>query len=256
MAAEGLTFWPDSRQLPPFSPDLHEGDWPAEQLSALKQADIRRQPGTATLGLFMQVARRSRLRHHRLLLRQSCRSSDVESAHRGGPAARGSARPPPSEVARARERICRVPYSLRAAREGASQQNAAVEGPILFGEQGAAEWETAQAINSSAVAAMTAAATAGAVREAAAGRERREAEAATREQAGVHEARESQEAIAKKEAEVRALEEALAQERARTKAEEGTHQEALSKTRAEAAKRERHRSRAEGGRRGEGQDRS
>ena len=54
--------WRNSRQLPAFSPDLHEADRPAEEPIAPQRA----RPG-------------------QLPLRQSGESSDVESAHKGGP---------------------------------------------------------------------------------------------------------------------------------------------------------------------------
>ena len=73
------------------------------------------------------------------------------------------------------------------------------------------------------VAAISAAVKAAAAREAAPAHERREVEAAAREAVAAHEARAAQEAIAKKEAEVRAFEEALADEKARKEAGESAH---------------------------------
>ena len=70
------------------------------------------------------------------------------------------------------------------------------------------------AIHASAVAAIPAAVTAGDARQAAAARQRSQAEAAAREVAAAHKAREAQEAIANMEAEVGALDGPLAQERA------------------------------------------
>ena len=68
------------------------------------------------------------------------------------------------------------------------------------------------------MAAIPAALTAATAREAAAAPERREAEAAAREVAAACEARTAQEAVVRKAAEVRALEQRLAQRRARMEA--------------------------------------
>ena len=84
--------------------------------------------------------------------------------------------------------------------------------------------------DASTVAAIVAGLTAAAAHEAVAARIRGEV-AATDE-----EARLTQEAIACKEAEVKALEEALAQERAKKEAEERAHAEATAKAHADAAK--------------------
>ena len=86
--------------------------------------------------------------------------------------------------------------------------------------------------HASTVAAIAAGLTAAAAHEAVAARIRGEV-AATAE-----EARLTQEAIACKEAEVKALEEALAQERAKKEAEERAHAEATAKAQADAAKKE------------------
>ena len=75
-----------------------------------------------------------------------------------------------------------------------------------------AHWHHGRAIHALAVAAISAAVTTAAAREAPAARERLEAEAAAQEAAAAREARAVQEAVAKKAAEVKALEKALAQE--------------------------------------------
>ena len=103
-----------------------------------------------------------------------------------------------------------MPCNHRVARERASEPNAAIKGAISIAEHETAEWQEGMAIHASAVVATTAAATAAAAREAAASCERREAEAGAREAAVARERPEAEEAIAKKDAAVRALEGALA----------------------------------------------
>ena len=238
--------------MPAFSPDLHEDNKEADYTPAPspQRANGGHHPGAATLGDFFGVARRSKAKPRPLALRRSGPSSDVESAHRGGPACEASsgssrsAAPAQGDVARACERVCGVPCTLRVARQRATEQNAAVEGAIRIAHEEAAQWEQGMAMTASAVAAITAAATAAAAWEAAATRERCEAEAPAREGAAAHEARLTQDTIARKEAEVKALKKALAQERARKEADgrahaEGlAHAEAAAKAQADAARRD------------------
>ena len=194
-------------------------------------------PGHATLGDFMEVAKQTQAKPRRLLLRPQQApagpSSDVESAHRGRMPAdqassSSSAAPAQRDVARACERVCRVPCNLRVARQRATQRNAAVEGAVGIAHEEATEWGRGMDYHASKVAAIAAGLTAAAAHEAVAARIR-----ATDE-----EARRTQEAIACKEAEVKALEEALAQERAKKEAEERAHAEATAKAQEDAAKKE------------------
>ena len=111
-----------------------------------------------------------------------------------------------------------MPCNLPVALDWAAQQNPAVDRAVLIAKEEAADSEHGMAMHASAVAAILAALTAAARREAAASRERREAEAAAREEAAALKARAAQEAIANKDAEVKALQQALAQERARKEA--------------------------------------
>ena len=194
-------------------------------------------PGHATLGDFMEVAKQTQAKPRRLLLRPQQApagpSSDVESAHRGRMPAdqassSSSAAPAQRDVARACERVCRVPCNLRVARQRATQRNAAVEGAVGIAHEEATEWGRGMDYHASKVAAIAAGLTAAAAHEAVAARIR-----ATDE-----EARRTQEAIACKEAEVKALEEALAQERAKKEAEENAHAEATAKAQENAAKKE------------------
>ena len=157
----------------------------------------------------------------------------MESAHRGRMPAdqassSSSAAPAQRDVARACERVCRVPCNLRVARQRATQQNAAVEGAVGIAHEEATEWGRGMDYHASKVAAIAAGLTAAAAHEAVAARIR-----ATDE-----EARRTQEAIACKEAEVKALEEALAQESAKKEAEEMAHAEATAKAEEDAAKKE------------------
>ena len=176
-------------------------------------------PGHATLGDFMEVAKQTKAKPRPLLLRPQQApagpSSDVESAHRGRMPAdqassSSSAAPTQRDVARACERACGVPCNLRVARQRATQQNAAVEGAVGIAHEEAIQWGTGMGYHASTVAAIAAGLTGAAAHEAVAARIR----------AADEEARLTQEAIACKEAEVKALEEALAQERAKKEAEE------------------------------------
>ena len=107
---------------------------------------------------------------------------------------------------------------------------------ILVAREEAAHWEHGMVIHALAVVAIRATVRAAPEREAAAAEERPEAEAAAREAAAAHEARAAQEAIAKKEAEVRALEDALPQERARKEAHERAHADAAKQEAFETAR--------------------
>ena len=194
-------------------------------------------PGHTTLGDFLQVAKHAKAKPRQLHLRKSGPSSDVESAHRGRmPADQASSSssgaPDQRDVARASERACGVPCNLQVARQRATQQNAAMEGAVGIAQQEAAEWEHGMAIHASTVAAIAAGVTAGDAHEAATAQVKGEVAAAAEE------ARLTQEAIACKEAEVKALEEALAQERAKKEAEERAHAEATAKAQADAAKKD------------------
>ena len=194
-------------------------------------------PGHTTLGDFLQAAKHAKARPRQLHLRKSGPSSDVESAQRGRmPADQASSSssvaPDQRDVARACERACGVPYTLRVARQRATQQNAAMEGAVGIAQQEAAEWEHGMAIHASTVAAIAAGLTAGAAHEAATAQVKGEVAAAAEE------ARLTQEAIACKEGEPKALEEALAQERAKKEAEESAHAEATAKAQADAAKKD------------------
>ena len=181
-------------------------------------------PGHTTLGDFLEVAKKAKAKPRPLHLRKSGPSSDVESAHRGRmPADKASSSSSVAsdigDVARACERACGVPCNLQVARQRATQQKAAVEGTIGIAQQEAAEWGRGMAFHVSTPAAIAAGVTAAAAQEAAAARIRSKVAVAAQEAAAAEGARLAQEAIARKEAEVKALEEALAQERARKKAE-------------------------------------
>ena len=185
------------------------------------------QPGHTTLGDFLEVAKKAKVKPRPLHLRKSGPSSNVESAHRGRMPAdeassSSSVAPDKGDVARACERACGVPCSLRVARQRATQQNAAVEGAVGIAQQEAAEWGRGMAFHASTVAAIAAGVTA----------------AAAEETAASQEARLAQEAIARKEAEVKALEEALAQERSRKEAEERAHAKATAKAQADATRKD------------------
>ena len=201
------------------------------------RASGRHHPGHTTLGDFLQVAKQAKAKPRQLHLRKSGPSRDVESAHRGrmpaDQASSGSSvAPDQRDVARACERACGMPCNLRVARQRATQQNAAMEGAFGIAQQEAAEWERGMAIHASTVAAIAAGLTAAAAHEAATARVKGEVAAAAQE------ARLTQEAIACKEAEVKALEEALAQERAKKEAEERAHAEASAKAQADAARKD------------------
>ena len=161
----------------------------------------------------------------------------MESAHRGRiPADQASSSssvaPDQRDVARTCERACGVPCNLQVARQRATQQNAAVEGALGIAQEEAADGGRGMAFHASTVAAIAAWVTAAAAKEAATARVRGEVAAAAQE------ARLEEEAIVCKEAEVKALEEALAQERAKKEAEEKAHAGATAKAQADAARKE------------------
>ena len=167
------------------------------------------QPGHTNLGDFPQVAKNAKAKPRQLHLRKSGPSSDVESAHRrrmqaDQASSSSSVAPDQKDVAPACERACGVPCNLRVARERATKQNAAMKGAVGIAQQEAAEWGHGMAIHALTVAAIAAGLTAGAAHEAATAQVKGEVAAAAEE------ARRTQEAIACKEAEVKALEEALA----------------------------------------------
>ena len=195
------------------------------------------QPGHTTLRDFLEVAKQAKAKPRTLHLRKSGPGSDVESAHRGGrPADQASSSssiaPDQRDVAHTCERACGVPCNLRVARQQATQQNAAVEGAVGIAQEEATDWGRGMAFHASTVAAIAAGLTAAAAQEAATARVRGEVAAAAEE------ARLTQEAIACKEAEVKALEEALAQERAKKEAEERAYAEATAKAQAGAARKD------------------
>ena len=107
-----------------------------------------------------------------------------------------------------------------------------MEGAVGIAQQEAAEREHGMAIHASTVAAIAAGLTAGAAHEAATAQVKGEVAAAAEE------ARLTQEAIACKEAEVKALEETPPQERAKKEAEERAHAEATAKAQADAARKD------------------
>ena len=194
-------------------------------------------PGHTTLGDFLEVAKQAKAKPRPLHLRKSGPSSDVESAHRGRmPADQASSSssvaPDQRDVARACERACGVPCNLQVARQRATQQNAAVEGAVGIAQEEAADWSRCMAFHASTPAAIAARLMAAAAQEAATARVRGEVAAAAEE------ARLTQEAIACKEAEVKALEGALAQKRAKKEAEERAHSKATAKAQADAARKD------------------
>ena len=184
-----------------------------------KRAKGGHHPGHTTLGNFIQVAKQAKAKPRPLLLRKSGPSSDVESAHRGRmPADQASSSssvaPHQRDVARACERTCGVPCNLRVARQRATQRNAAVEGTVGIPQEEATGWGRGVAFHASTVAAIPAGLTAAAAHEAATAR------------------------ILGEVAEVKALEEALAQEIAKKEAEERAHVEATAKAQADAARKD------------------
>ena len=194
-------------------------------------------PGHTTLGDFLEVAKQAKAKPCPLHLRKSGPSSDVESAHRERmPADQASSSSSVAsdqrDVARACKRACGVPCNLRVAQQRATQQNAAVEGAVWIAQEEATNWGRGMAFHASTVAAIAAGLTAAAAHEAATARVRGEVAAAAKE------AHLAQEAIACKEAEVKALEEVLAQERAKKEAEERAHAEATAKAQADAARKD------------------
>ena len=161
----------------------------------------------------------------------------MESAHRGRmPADQASSSssvaPGQRDVGHAFERACGVPCNLQVARQRATQQNAAVEGALGIAGEEATDWGRGMAFHASTLAAIAAGLTAPAAQEAATARVRGEVAAAAQE------AHLAQEAIARKEAEGRALEEALAQKRGKKEAEERAHAEATAKAKADAARKD------------------
>ena len=200
--------------------------------SSPQRASGGHHPSHTTLGDFLEVAKQTKAKPRQLHLRKSGPSSDVESAHRGRmPADQASSSssvaPNQRDVARACERACGVPCNLRVARQRATQQNA-----VSIAEEEATDLGRGMAFHASTVAAIAAGLTAAAAHEAATARVRGEVAAAAQE------TRLAQEAIACKEAEVKALEEALAQERAKKEAEERAHAEATAKAQADAARKD------------------
>ena len=202
-----------------------------------KRASGSHHPGHTTLGDFLEVAKRANSKPRQLHLRKSGPSSDMESAHRGRmPADQASSSssiaPDQRDVARACERACGVPCKFRVARQRATQQNAAVKGTVGIAQEEATDWGRGMVFHASTVAAIAVGLTAAAAQEAATARVRSEVAAAAQE------ARLAKAAIVRKEAEVKALEEALAQERARKVAEERAHAEATAKAQADAARKD------------------
>ena len=194
-------------------------------------------PGHTTLGDFLEVAKQAKAKPRQLHLRKSGATSDVESAHRGRmpvdqTSSSSSVAPDQRDVARACERACGVPCNLRVARQRATQQDAAVEGAVGIAQEEATDWGRGMAFHASIAAAIAAGLTAAAAHEAATARVRGEVAAAAKE------TRLAQEAIVRKEAEVKALKEALAQERAKKEAEERAHAEATPRAQADAARKD------------------
>ena len=107
-----------------------------------------------------------------------------------------------------------------------------MEGAVGIAQEEARDWGRGMAFHASTVAAIAAGLTAAAAQEAATARVRGEVAAAAQE------ARLAQEAIARKETEVKALEEALAQQRAKKEAGERAHAEATAKAKADAARKD------------------
>ena len=202
-----------------------------------QQASGGHQPGHSTLGDFLEVAKQAKAKPRRLHLRKSGPSSNVESAHRGRmPADQASSSssvaPDQRDVARACERAYGVPCNLRVAPQRDTQQNTAVEGAVGIAHEEATDLGRDMAFHASTVAAIAAGLTAAAAQEAATARVRGDLAVAAQE------AHLAQEAIARKEAEVKALEETLAQERAKKQAEERAHAEATAKALADAARKD------------------
>ena len=206
------------------------------QAASPQRASGEHHPSHTTLGDFLEVAKKAKAKPRQLHLRKPGASSDVEPAHRGRmpddqASSSSSVAPDQRDVARACERACGVPCNLRVARQRATPQNAAVEGAVGIAQEEVADWGRGMAFPASTMAAIAAGLTAAAAQEAATARVRSEVVAAAQE------ARLPQEAIVRKEAEVKALEEALAQERAKKEAEERAHAEATAKVQADAARR-------------------
>ena len=145
----------DSRYVADFSPDPHKEDPPAEELSAPATGKGGPHERAATLGDFVEVARRSKAKPARPLhLKRSGQSSNVQLAQRGAQPRPGSsastrssvapafAAPQRGGMARACERVSGVPCNLRVARNRPTQQNAAPDGAVLIAQEGAAHWTT------------------------------------------------------------------------------------------------------------------
>ena len=193
------------------APQAAKGGTPAP---SPQRASGGHHPGHTTLGDFLEVAKQAKAKPRLLHLRKSGPSSDVESAHRGRmPADQASSSsvvaPDQRDVARACERACGVPCNLRVAQQRATQQNASMEGAVSMAQGEATDLGRGKAFHASTVAAIAAGLTAAAAQEAATAQVRIEVAAAAQE------ARLAQEAIVRKEAEVKALQEELAQERAK-----------------------------------------
>ena len=202
-----------------------------------QQASGGHHPGHTTLGDFLEVAKKPKAKPRPLHLTKSVPSSDVESAHRermpaDQASSSSSVSPDQRDVVGACERACGVLCNLRVAQQRATQQKAAVEGAVGIAQEEAADQGRGMAFHASTVAAIVARLWAAAAKEAATARVRSEVAAAAEE------ARLAQEAIARKEAQVKALEEALAQERARKEADERAHAEATAKAQTDAARKD------------------
>ena len=198
-----------------------------------QRASAGHHPGHTTLGDFLEVAKQAKAKPRPLHLRKSGPSSDVESAHRGRmPADQAGSSSSVAPDQRDKARACGVPCHLRVARQQATQQNAAVVGAVGIAQEEATYWGRGIALHASTVAAIAAGLTAAAAQEAATARVRGEVAAAAQE------ARLAQEVIVRKEAEVKALEEALAQGRAKKEAEERAHAEGTAKAQPDAARKD------------------
>ena len=227
--------WPEYQES--LAAEAAQGDRGGTPAHSPQGASGGHHPGHTTLGDFLEVAKQAKAKPRLLRLRKSGPSSDVESAHRGRmPADQASSSssvaPHQGDVARACERTCGVPCNFRVARQRATQQNAAVEGAVGIAQEEATEWGRGTAFHASTVAAIAAGLTAVAAHEAATARITGEVAAASEK------ARLTQKAIACKEAEVKALEEALAQERAKKEVEERAHAEATAKAHPDAARKD------------------
>ena len=205
--------------------------------SSPQRASGGHHPGHTTLGDFLEVAKQARAKPRQLHLTKSGPSSDAESAHRRRRPAdqasfSSSVASDQRDVVRACERACGVPCNLRVARQRATQQNAAPGGAVGIAHAEATDWGRGMAYHASTEAAIAAGLTAAAAHEAATARVRGEVAAAAQE------TRLAQEAIARTQAEVKALKETLAQKRAKKEAEERAHAEATAKAQADTARKD------------------